>query len=285
MLAVERDVRVVLVLGQVTRAEGDAAPILVVVVLVAGAAGGVDGAAGELLARNDVDDARHRVCAIYRRRTRLQDLDPFHDVHWNLVEIDERVLAIVGKAEDRQATAVHQDERVLRSQAAQRNARRALRKTEAGPRVGHRAVVVGSDLADDIGYRIEAGGIDILTGNYLHRRSGFGFGTLDIRARDFLLFDRTDRGLSGCRRGNEHRHAAGTHDAGNQHCKFLALEFHLGSPERHAVDRMLSSAFRLTLKTVRHAESGSQQMARLSPSRSHEVLQFHPRGAFRSSNG
>jgi hypothetical protein len=161
MLSVERDVCVVLVRGQVTRAEGDAAPILVVVVLVAGAAGGVDGAAGELLPRNDVDDTCQRL-APYTADVPTSDLDPFHDVHWNLVQIDERVLAIVGEAEDRQATAVHQYERFCEPKPRNETPE-ALAQAEAGPRVGHRAVVVGSDLADHIGYRIEAGGIDILT--------------------------------------------------------------------------------------------------------------------------
>ena len=181
-LGIERYEHVVLVLGQIAGPERQAAPGIGAVALRRDAALRADGPAGELLARDDVDHAGHRIRAVHGRGARFQDVDPVHDVHRNLVQVDEGVLAVVGETVYRQAAAVEQHQSVVQAQAAQRNTGCAGGEADSRPRIGQVAVVGGGDLADDFGYRIEARGFDVRAADRLDRRRRFAFDFPDVGA-------------------------------------------------------------------------------------------------------
>ena len=222
LLVVERDVGIVLVLGQVADAAGDRRLVLVAFAVVRGAGGAGHRDAGELLAQDDVDHAGHGVGTIDGGRAVLQHFDALDSVERDLLDVHVRRVAVIGQAEIRHAAAVHEDEGVVGPQAAQRNAGAGSREA-VGERRTNLAVVVGGDLADDVGDRLETRGLDIFARDRFDRCRGFRIDPLDV-GTGHIDFD-----------------VLCPHGSGSEQCKsadaqrgrdFLPLKFHVKNPQK-----------------------------------------------------
>ena len=223
LVPVEGREDVVLVLGQVADAVGEAGAVLVAVALVRRARRRVGVEADVLGLEDDVDHARDGVGAVDGRGAVLQHFDPLDGVERDLVQVDERPLAVVGEAVGGEPAAVQQHQRGAHAQAAHRHARGAGREA-VGEAFGNRAVVVDRQHADDFGNRRQAGTVDFLARDHLDRRRGLGVDAADVRARHL------DRNVGGLR-VREQQCASNAEHAGECGRNLPLLECHDVNPQ------------------------------------------------------
>src|SRR5258708_7552590 len=152
---------------------------------------GVSGSLSPLvvLAQDEVDDAADRIAAVDGGRAVLQHLDALDGCDRAVIDVDG---GAVGEGSARaHAPAVDQHQGPLGAQAPQRNAGDAT-----GGCTGcgcHHAVAVALQRHSeplqellDVG---RAGGLDLLSGDDLHRKCGLGVDASDARAGDLDAFD------------------------------------------------------------------------------------------------
>jgi hypothetical protein len=142
--------------------------------------------AGEVLARDEVDHAAHRVRAVDRRGAVLQHLDALDGGERDLVQVDgAAVQAMRGDA-----PAVQQHEGRIRSLAAQvGRARAVVAARRARDHVGVarevvEAVRVGGELHHQLLGRLDARALDVLARDDLDGQRALGLDALDVAARD-----------------------------------------------------------------------------------------------------
>ncbi len=136
----------------------------------------------EILAGDDVGDARHRVRAVDGRGAVLQHLQPLGRDHRQGVQIDEGVRqAAAGEAVVGHAPPVQQHQGVLLRQAAQADARRA-RRPAAVLRLVRAVAGVGRDRTQQVRRGRLARAFQLFASDHLNRVEAFGVGAADVGA-------------------------------------------------------------------------------------------------------
>src|SRR5439155_24305666 len=113
---------------KISESHRDGSPFLGPVVIARPAIGSFRHGAGEVLAQDDVDDARDGVGAVDRRSAVPEDLDALHRLHGNDAEIGEHLLSVIRLAIRRDAAPVHQHQGRAGAQTTQRDAGCARRE-------------------------------------------------------------------------------------------------------------------------------------------------------------